>query len=330
MSCEHCRQSDESLCASASLSGYTVDGSFQQYAVAKAAHIARLPADCDLAGVAPILCAGLTVYKALKASGARPGQQVAIAGAGGGLGVFALQYARAMGLHPIAIDAGAAKGEVCRRLGAQAFVDFTKPGTDVVEEVRRATEGGHGPDAVLLLAASERPFAQASRYVKRKGTIVCVGLPADAYIKAPVFDTVVRYVGHYSPFLPPPPPSSQPSIAAAVHDCLCLTSERCSNTDRESVLQRNPGERQLRWKPTRHCGSHRLLPTRADQGAVQVSVSTSSIVLSSTFPGNFIFPHDSIESVLCSLGTNQARNKRQCCAGRNIWAKSGCTDETAC
>lgn len=195
MTCEHCRQSDESLCAAASLSGYTVDGSFQQYAVAKAAHVARLPRDLDndLAGVAPILCAGLTVYKALKTSGARPGQQVAIAGAAGGLGVFALQYARAMGLHAIAIDGGSPeKGKVCMRLGAQAFVDFMKPGQDVVEEVRRATHGGKGPDVALLLAASEKPFEQASKYVKSKGTIVCVGLPADAYIKAPVFDTVVR------------------------------------------------------------------------------------------------------------------------------------------
>lgn len=192
MSCEHCRQSDESLCSDASLSGYTVDGSFQQYAVAKAAHIARIPKECDLAGVSPILCAGLTVYKALKESNARPGQQIAIAGAGGGLGVFALQYAKAMGLHPIAIDGGEAKGEVCRKLGAQAFVDFSKAGVDVVEEVRKASHGGKGTDAALLLAASERPFEQASKYVKSKGTIVCVGLPANAFIKAPVFDTVVR------------------------------------------------------------------------------------------------------------------------------------------
>lgn len=160
--------------------------------------MARIPRELGddpqhLAGVSPILCAGLTVYKALKASGARPGQQVAVAGAAGGLGVFALQYARAMGLHTIAIDGGAAKGEVCRELGAAAYVDFTKvEGDAIVEEVRKATDGGRGPDVAILLAASERPFAQAAQYVKSKGTIVCVGLPADAYIRAPVFDTVVR------------------------------------------------------------------------------------------------------------------------------------------
>lgn len=161
--------------------------------------MARIPRELGddpqhLAGVSPILCAGLTVYKALKASGARPGQQVAVAGAAGGLGVFALQYARAMGLHTIAIDGGAAKGQVCRDLGAGAYVDFTEaPGDQaIVDEVKKATDGGRGPDAAILLAASERPFAQAAQYVKSKGTIICVGLPADAYIRAPVFDTVVR------------------------------------------------------------------------------------------------------------------------------------------
>lgn len=190
MSCEHCRQADESLCGDAALAGYTVDGTFQQYAVGKAAHVARLPKDCDLEAVAPILCAGLTVYKALKASDARPGQHIAIAGAGGGLGVFALQYAKAMGMHPIAIDGGVEKGKLCLELGAQTYIDF-QTSSDIVQDVKAAT-GGAGPIAALLLAASEKPFEMASKYIKPKGTIVCVGLPANAFIKAPVFDTVVR------------------------------------------------------------------------------------------------------------------------------------------
>ncbi|RBR14370.1 uncharacterized protein FIESC28_07800 [Fusarium coffeatum] len=184
--------SNESLCSHASLSGYTVDGSFQQYAVGKAAHVARIPKDCDLAGVAPILCAGLTVYKALKSSGVRPGQSVVIAGAGGGLGVFAIQYAKAMGLRVTALDGGEEKRKVCTELGADTFVDF-KTSTDIVGEIKNST-GGLGPDGVLLLAASEKPFQQASQYVKSKGTIVCVGLPANAFVKAPVFDTVVREI----------------------------------------------------------------------------------------------------------------------------------------
>ncbi len=193
MSCVYCRQADESLCHSAELSGYTVDGSFQQYAIGKASQVARIPKDCDLAAVAPILCAGLTVYKALKSSGAKPGQSVAIVGAGGGLGCYALQYAKAMGLRPIAIDGGADKKKACLDLGADAYVDFLTS-KDIVQDVKKASGDGLGPQAVVLLAVSEKPFQQASQYVRSKGTIVCVGLPADAFIKAPVFDTVVRYV----------------------------------------------------------------------------------------------------------------------------------------
>jgi len=106
LACSFCQQSDEPLCAKALLSGYTVDGTFQEYCIAKAAHVARLHKDIPLDAVAPVLCgetpqslrnvrtgcgtdlcvAGITVYKGLKESGARPGQTVAIVGAGGGLG----------------------------------------------------------------------------------------------------------------------------------------------------------------------------------------------------------------------------------------------------
>ncbi|KAF3065189.1 Alcohol dehydrogenase 1 [Daldinia childiae] len=193
LTCTFCRQSDESLCPDALLSGYTVDGSFQQYAIGKAAHVARIPKDVSLEAVSPILCAGLTVYKALKESGARPGQQVAIVGAGGGLGSLAIQYAKAMGLHTIAIDGGEEKGKLCKDLGATDYIDFTKS-KNVVQDVKAATPDGFGPQAVLLLAVSEGPFQQASEYVRSRGTIVAVGLPAGAYLKAPVFDTVVRMI----------------------------------------------------------------------------------------------------------------------------------------
>lgn len=119
LSCEFCKSSDEPLCAEAQLSGYTVDGTFQQYAIGKAAHVCRLPKDVPLDAVAPILCAGITVYKGLKESGARPGQTVAIVGAGGGLGSLAQQYAKAMGLRVIAIDGGDEKRAECESLGAE-------------------------------------------------------------------------------------------------------------------------------------------------------------------------------------------------------------------
>jgi propanol-preferring alcohol dehydrogenase len=193
LSCAFCRVADEPLCPHALLSGYTVDGTFQQYAIAKAAHVARIPKECSLEAVAPVLCAGITVYKGLKESGARPGEYVAIVGAGGGLGSLAIQYAVAMGLVPIAIDAGDEKEKMCKDLGAASFVDFSKT-DNIVAAVRAATPDGLGPQAVLLLAVQERPFTQATEYVRSRGSVICIGLPAHAYLKAPVFDTVVRMI----------------------------------------------------------------------------------------------------------------------------------------
>ncbi|KEY68284.1 hypothetical protein S7711_07036 [Stachybotrys chartarum IBT 7711] len=193
LSCPYCRQADEPLCPKALLSGYTVDGTFQQYCIAKAAHIARVPKGSDMKEIAPVMCAGITVYKGLKESGLRAGQSIAIVGAGGGLGSFALQYAKAMGLRTIAIDGGDDKGKVCKELGAAAYVDFTKS-RNIVSDVKAATEDGLGPHAALLLAVSEGPFQQATEYLRSRGVVVCIGMPANAYIKAPVFPTVVRMI----------------------------------------------------------------------------------------------------------------------------------------
>lgn len=191
LNCTFCRQADEPLCPKAQLSGYTVDGSFQQYALAQAAHVAHLPPQADLAEVAPILCAGITVYKGLKESGVRPGQCVAIVGAGGGLGSLALQFAKAMGMQTIAVDAGQEKAVHCKNLGALAYVDVEIT-EDVVADVKELTTDGLGPHAVLVLAVAQKPFEQATEYVRSRGSVVCIAMPAGAYVKAPVFDTVVR------------------------------------------------------------------------------------------------------------------------------------------
>ncbi|MCJ1419136.1 alcohol dehydrogenase [Xylographa parallela] len=193
LACDFCMQMDEPLCPKATLSGYTVDGTFQEYCVANAAHVARIPKDVPLDAIAPVLCAGITVYKGLKESGARPGQTVAIVGAGGGLGSLACQYAKAMGLNIIAIDAGEDKKKMCEELGATSFVDFATS-SNVVKDVQSKTEDGFGPHAVILVAVSEKPFQQASEYVRPRGTVVAIGLPAGAFLKAPVFETVIRCV----------------------------------------------------------------------------------------------------------------------------------------
>lgn len=194
LACDFCQQADEPLCPKALLSGYTVDGSFQQYCIAKAAHVARIDKSIPLDAIAPVLCAGITVYKGLKESQARPGQTVAIVGAGGGLGSLAQQYAKAMGLRVIAVDSGEEKKKMClEQLGASAFVDFATS-SNVVKDVQAATEDGLGPHAVILVAVNEKPFQQAAEYVRPRGTVICIGLPAGAYLRAPVFESVIKMI----------------------------------------------------------------------------------------------------------------------------------------
>lgn len=93
----------------------------------------------------------------MKESGARPGQTVAIVGAGGGLGSLACQYAKAMGLNVIAIDGGDEKRKMTQELGASAFVDFMAS-KNVVADVKAASPDGLGPHAVILVAVNEKPF----------------------------------------------------------------------------------------------------------------------------------------------------------------------------
>ncbi|PSN62007.1 GroES-like protein [Corynespora cassiicola Philippines] len=193
LSCDFCQQADEPLCPKPLLSGYTVDGSFQQYAIGKAAHVARIPKDVPLDAIAPVLCAGITVYKGLKESGAKPGEFVAIVGAGGGLGSLAQQYAKAMGLRVIGIDTGDEKKAMCEKLGSEYFIDFAQS-KNVVKDVQALTPDGLGPHAVLLVAVAEKPFQQAAEYVRPRGSVVCIGLPAGAYLKAPVFESVIKMI----------------------------------------------------------------------------------------------------------------------------------------
>ncbi|KAG9089364.1 alcohol dehydrogenase [Ceratobasidium sp. 392] len=116
---------NESVCPDAQCSGYTVDGSFQQYAVSYAAHVTPIPQTIALDLAAPILCAGVTVFKAIKQANTQPGDIIVISGAGGGLGHLAIQYAiNGFGLRVIALDTGDEKKALCEKLGAETFVDF--------------------------------------------------------------------------------------------------------------------------------------------------------------------------------------------------------------
>ncbi|CCE83016.1 Piso0_002789 [Millerozyma farinosa CBS 7064] len=191
MACEFCQNTNESNCAEADLSGYTHDGSFQEYATADAVQAAHIPKGTDLASVSPILCAGITVYKALKTANLKAGQWVAISGAGGGLGSLAVQYAKAMGYRVVGIDGGKEKGDFVKSLGAEAFIDFTVS-KDMVKDVQAATGGG--PHGAINVSVSEKAMSQSVQFLRPTGTSVLVGLPANAKIESSVFDAVVKSV----------------------------------------------------------------------------------------------------------------------------------------
>ena len=186
--CEFCETGWETLCESQHDSGYSVNGTFAEYAIGSAAYVARLPDNPDFAALAPILCAGVTTYKGIKETEARPGEWIAISGIGG-LGHVAVQYAKAMGLHVVALDIGDEKLALASRLGADITVNARSK--DAAAQVIEHTGGGaHG---VLVTAVSPAAFAQAIGMVRRKGTVAMVGLPPGEFA-TPIFDVVLKRI----------------------------------------------------------------------------------------------------------------------------------------
>ncbi|MCQ1945699.1 MULTISPECIES: alcohol dehydrogenase AdhP [unclassified Arthrobacter] len=183
--CEYCRTGWETLCEQQKNSGYSVDGSFGQYMLVDARFAARIPDGADPQEIAPVLCAGVTVYKGLKVSEARPGQWVVISGIGG-LGHVAVQYAIAMGLRVAAVDIADDKLELATRYGAEVVVNASNE--DPAEVIQEKTGGAH---AILVTAVHPTAFAQAIGMARRGGTIVFVGLPPGDF-PAPIFDTVLK------------------------------------------------------------------------------------------------------------------------------------------
>jgi propanol-preferring alcohol dehydrogenase len=186
--CEYCVTGWETWCPSQRNSGYGVNGSFAEYAIGSAAYVARLPERPNFAALAPILCAGVTTYKGIRETEARPGEWIVISGVGG-LGHIAVQYAKAMGLHVVAVDVSDEKLMLARTLGAEVVVNGRH--RDAVADVLRQTGGGaHG---VLVTAVSVPAFGQALQMVRRKGTVSLVGLPPGDF-PAPIFDVVLKRI----------------------------------------------------------------------------------------------------------------------------------------
>lgn len=183
--CEHCLTGWETLCDHQQMTGYTVNGGFAEFVLADPGYVGHLPAKGTFEAMAPILCAGLTVYKGLKMLDARPGQWVAVVGAGG-LGHLAVQYARAMGLHVVAVDVDGAKLALAAKLGAELCVNASDE--DPAVAVRRELQGVHG---ALVTAVSRQSFAQSLGMLRKRGTMSMVGLPPGDFA-LPIFDMVLN------------------------------------------------------------------------------------------------------------------------------------------
>ncbi|KAI5370094.1 Putative GroES-like superfamily, alcohol dehydrogenase-like, NAD(P)-binding domain superfamily [Septoria linicola] len=173
-SCPACHAGHDGVCFNQKVSGYYTPGTFQQYVLGPASYVTPIPDSLPSDAAAPMLCAGVTVYSALRKSGAQAGDWIAILGAGGGLGHLATQIAsRGMGIRVIGIDAGSKK-ELATECGAEVFIDHTQGKAE--EEVKAAT-GGLGVQAVLVLTAANAAYASSMGMLKFGGTTVCVGLP---------------------------------------------------------------------------------------------------------------------------------------------------------
>ena len=169
--CVHCLGGWETLCETQQNTGYSVNGSFAQYVVADANYVGLLPQNIGFVEIAPVLCAGVTVYKGLKVTDTKPGDWVVISGIGG-LGHMAVQYAKAMGLNVAAVDIDDSKLRLAERLGATLTVNALT--TDPAAFIKKEIGGAHG---ALVTAVSPKAFAQAAGMLRRGGTMSLVGLP---------------------------------------------------------------------------------------------------------------------------------------------------------
>jgi propanol-preferring alcohol dehydrogenase len=183
--CDYCLSGWETLCPEQQNSGYSVNGSFAEYAVGQADYLGRLPKNISFVDIAPILCAGVTTYKGLKMTEARPGEWVVISGIGG-LGHIAIQHAKAMGLHVAAVDLGPEKMALSRKLGAEITIDAKTQ--DPPKEIQKQIGGAHG---VLVTAVSPIAFKQAVGMLRRGGTCVLNGLPPGEF-PVSIFDVVLN------------------------------------------------------------------------------------------------------------------------------------------
>ena len=186
--CEYCLSAWETVCAEAKFGGYTQNGGFAEYVLADPNYVAHIPSNLSPTEAAPLICAGITTYKGIKETQAKPGEWIAISGCGG-LGHLAIQYAKAMGLHVCAVDIDDGKLDHATKLGADIVVNAK---TQNPAEILKAAIGG-GAHGVLITAPSLPAFKQGIEMTRKRGTCTLVGLPPGEF-PTPLFDVVANCI----------------------------------------------------------------------------------------------------------------------------------------
>jgi alcohol dehydrogenase, propanol-preferring len=183
--CQHCVSGWETLCEAQQNTGYSIDGGYAEYAVADARYVGLVPDGVDPIDAAPLTCAGVTTYKAVKVAGTRSSDLVAVFGVGG-LGHLAVQYAAIAGGTVIAVDLFDDKLAEAERLGATYTVNARE------QDVAAVIQELGGADQAIVTAVSPRAFEAAFASLRRGGTMALVGLPADNEMTLPIFETVLQ------------------------------------------------------------------------------------------------------------------------------------------
>jgi propanol-preferring alcohol dehydrogenase len=186
--CEYCRDGDLVNCVNQGFTGVQQNGGYAEVMIAKASSLMAVPDELSSVDAAPLLCAGLTTFSALRNSPARAGDLVAVLGVGG-LGHLGVQYARHMGFEVIAIDRGGDdKAELAKKLGAHHYVD------SAVTDIAKALQERGGAQVVLVTASGGKAVAAAVNGLRRGGVVISLGA-TDEPIELSAFELLFKSLG---------------------------------------------------------------------------------------------------------------------------------------
>src|SRR5262249_35179758 len=191
--CEQCRIGDFAMCVNRKVTGIDFDGGYAEYMIAPASALAAIPDELPAEEAGPFMCAGVTVYNALRNSGAHTGEVVAVHGIGG-LGHLGVQYARRMGFNTVAINRGTDKEPLARRLGAQHYIDVAAK--DVASELQKLG----GAKLILATAPNAQAISALVDGLTARGTLLVPAAPADTHMinVMPLIKGIRSIAGWYS------------------------------------------------------------------------------------------------------------------------------------